>query len=1562
MELMENREEERERNRTEDTKKDSRAAYQAVLFSEDGQMKSQWLPKNREGIYYVNGENQKDSLLFLEGKGNCWVARCNKNVYFGITHEREEQTITVENRVLYPIYAENAKYLFYMEKVTEESHVFHHYLVKDNTQLLIGRGLNCHILYENAIVSKEHAILNYMGGNWYLEDIGSANGVYLNDRRIIRFKLKPMDRIYIWGLVLIIGYGYLAINDQHEGVYITGENIRRAEMKKTLTPVSENGDLQELFDRKPRKQVGFSTKEIKLEAPPASTKNGDIPMMLRLGSSLAMGAGNMLSGNSMMMVSSVMFPFLNQKYSEKEREKYEELRTRKYTEYLKEKRQEIQDEIRYERKMRDEQFPKFEDVLAIGMQEERLWERRNIDEDFLVLRLGTGDVQMEAAIKYPEERFHLDDDELEDEMYGLARGQYKIQNTAVNLSLVEHVVSGIAGDHEAVWQFARMLIMQTAILHSYDEVKMIILADDTDVEKMEFARFLPHMWDNQKNVRFIASKPGEAYQIGEVLKKEIEDDIDKNGSKLKEILKKRPFYLIFAFDKKLFDSMELLKSILEKEENIGVSVVALFPKLPKECTAVCTLKSTGIHQVTYLRERVREADTFQMESFDENIAEKVMHKLSNTSLMVVSQEYALPKMVTFLEMYGVGRVEHLNPLNRWQESNPIQSLSAPVGVATDGSLFCLDLHEKYQGPHGLIAGMTGSGKSEFIITYILSMAVNYHPDEVAFVLIDYKGGGLAGAFDDPARGIHLPHLVGTMTNLDGAAIQRSMMSIESELKRRQRVFNEAKSIANEGTMDIYTYQKLRRQRIVKEAVPHLFIISDEFAELKTQEPEFMNQLISTARIGRSLGVHLILATQKPVGVVNDQIVSNTKFRVCLRVQDKMDSMDMLKRPEAAELRDTGRFYLQVGYNEFFALGQSAWCGAPYEAQDRVVTKRDDTIQFIDLAGQSIFTTKPEEKKQKVATTQIVSIVKYLSDLAIRERIQPRLLWKEPLPDRIPLDMEMEEENKDQDGVRYCVGMADDPENQKQFPYWIDLMKMQNLLIVGDKASGKTTILLSMLLFLSARYTPEDVNYYILDYSSRSMKLFQKLPHCGGALGEEEAESLPQFFRLLKEIIAERKKLYSELEVSTFESCRAMQKLPLILVFIDNFIGLKQSKSGENLYMEFGEYLKEGGTYGIRYIMTANAISEVWSRTRQEIDRSIALHLKDHFEYGEVLNCRCRYQPPEKKGRGMCRIGDRPLEYQAAIFRPEIADRERIPEMKKEVERICQLYQEQKTARKLPQIREEETYEEFAAQFAGKRLPLGYEIQKVKPVALPMQQFHMLSLYFGNPQSVMPVMKNMVYWSRREKARLLVVQRESDSIFLQTEKWQEALDGVQMWKSDNEDIRKLWQELTELVKERRNLFHAYCSENAIDLAMPGIEKQKEDYMRKNVQPVILLIERFLDFCTNKDENAEQVFTTLYKVLRLNNIYILGGFYPGDGDVLHGEGLMRKFNPDSLVMMFGGQLDKQGLTSLPYEYEKVREPGRYNRCLLEYRKKIHALFVPCGLQEEEALDGDERSIFD
>ena len=197
-------------------------------------------------------------------------------------------------------------------------------------------------------------------------------------------------------------------------------------------------------------------------------------------------------------------------------------------------------------------------------------------------------------------------------------------------------------------------------------------------------------------------------------------------------------------------------------------------------------------------------------------------------------------------------------------------------------------------------------------------------------------------------------------------------------KRRQKIFNEARDKLGESTIDIYKYQRFFKEGKISEPVPHLFIICDEFAELKSQQPDFMDNLISVARIGRSLGVHLILATQKPSGVVNDQIWSNTKFRVCLKVQDESDSKEMLKRPEAASLKQVGRFYLQVGYNDYFAMGQAAYAGTKYIPRDKIVKSVDRNISFINNIGdtiKSIETTKREEVKSM--GEELPNILKYI---------------------------------------------------------------------------------------------------------------------------------------------------------------------------------------------------------------------------------------------------------------------------------------------------------------------------------------------------------------------------------------------------------------------------------------------------------------------------------------------------------------------------------------------------------------------------------------------------------
>lgn len=960
-------------------------SFHLVLFSDADEMLNLWLPNEPEGFFRFS-DGAEYRFLSIIAKNGQWVASCRKPAYFMEVPLTDSMETTLSDAALLKISYEDREYKLFVERVTRQRSVFRNYILRSELEISVGSQPDCDIFYQGPFVSRRHAVIFRHNGQWSIKSHNEIYGIYVNGEKQTYCHLQLGDVVYIMGLKIIVGYNSLAMNNGLGNVTIKPGILQDT----TLSPSSyshyyeqDNSDASDnLFNRAPRKRRESDTKIISVEGPPLSMLQKRMPLLLRMGSSMVMGGAAALAGNFVTILTSVLFPFLNNKYSESERQEYEKLRLTKYTEYLQVKRKEIAEAISQERDSLNQKYPVLSSITEEQTIMGHLWERRPSDSDFLHLRLGTGRRPMSAQIEYPVRRFELEQDALEDQMYQLVEKAYFIENAPITLSLTDTFVCGIQGQHERVVDYVRYLVLQLALFHSYDEVKLVFLLDKDDLEKMDDVRYLPHVWDDQRSTRFIATNEAEAYAIGEYIKERLPDE-ETERKELRHLLRNRPYYVVVALNKKLFDSHEVLKRVMQTEHNLGISIVSANSALPKDSQKIITLKTAQQNVCTTMDVDGGADEVFSLDLLSENQIKQAMKFLANISLQQVSQVQSMPKMLTFLEMFKTGRVEQLNPWKRWRENNPTKSLAVPVGVGEDGTTFFLDLHEKRQGPHGLVAGMTGSGKSEFLITYILSMAVNFHPDEVAFVLIDYKGGGLASAFKNPQTGVKLPHLVGTITNLDGASIQRSLLSIESELKRRQRVFNEVASATNEGTMNIYTYQRLYRTGIVTEPMPHLFIVSDEFAELKQQQPDFMENLISAARIGRSLGIHLILATQKPAGVVNDQIRSNTKFRVCLRVQERSDSMDMLKRPEAAELTDTGRFYLQVGYNEFFALGQSAWCGASYEPQDAVSTQRDDSIDFLDITGQIIAQVKPKQRKSDSGLKQSVAIVQYLDSLAKR---------------------------------------------------------------------------------------------------------------------------------------------------------------------------------------------------------------------------------------------------------------------------------------------------------------------------------------------------------------------------------------------------------------------------------------------------------------------------------------------------------------------------------------------------------------------------------------------------
>ena len=1213
------------------------------------------LPEKVKGQFWLYEKTPagEKRLVNIEGISDEWIMKATRQVKILDAQNNPLKSAVIQPLQIYILVKADGERVFvFTEPITENRQVFTKYLVRGDIELTVGRAEQNDVCYLNPVVSSRHALITCRGGKWFIQDTNSTNGIFVNGQRALQAELKVGDMIFVMGLKIVVGKNMIAFNNPDGQVRLSNKLLPF--VGQQVEPADEEDEYEladrEYFYRSPRFKRDIETATFRIDAPPNSPITEEMPWVLVMGSSLAMGMmsavtlvnavanGNitsMVMGGSMLL-GTVLLPMITKNYEKNRRQKKEALRQQKYREYLNAMAVKINEACVLQEQILNENHVTIQDCeQRIKLKKRNLWERGFGQNDFLRLRVGRGQGLLDAQISYSERRFSLDNDNLQEEMYTLCEREKPLRNIPITYSLFDNYVSGVIGEKRQVAEFAKGMIIQLAALYSYDEVKMVFIYDQEDQEQYGFVKWLPHVWDDDNKFRFVATNANEVKEVSAYFEKVIEHREELNRNDLED---ERPYYVVFSLSKTLADRAEMLKKLLSKKENIHMSIVAFcqeLKSLPKECSMVVEL--SGASGKLFDKNDISGKSTaFVPDIYLTQDPTALSVALANTYLDTTATGFKLPGMITFLELFGVGNVEHLNVLNRWKENDPTKSLEAAVGVDTYGETFMLDLHEKFHGPHGLVAGMTGSGKSEFIITYILSLAVNYHPEEVAFILIDYKGGGMAKSFEN------LPHVAGIITNLDGAAIKRSLVSIESELKRRQAIFAEASKKVGVSNIDIYKYQKLYREGTVTEPLQHLFIISDEFAELKTQQPEFMTQLVSAARIGRSLGVHLILATQKPSGVVDDQIWSNSKFRVCLKVQERADSMDMLKRPDAAELTDTGRFYLQVGYNELFELGQSAWSGAPYHPADRVVKEKDNSIVVVDTNGHPIKQVKIDKNRgrSKNAQKQLDAITDYLRAIADDEGIRIRPLWLEP----ISPDIQLEQVKQKYAAVSQpyvlnpVIGEYDDPAHQRQAVLRLPISKEGNTVVYGVAGSGKTSFLNAMIYSLIHEHTPEEVNLYILDFASETLRAFAKAPHVGDVILSYEAEKVSNLFKMLHTEIERRKKLFADYggDYESYNSASG-QKLPSIVVAINNFAAFTEMYEEKEAAVSF--LSREGTKYGIYFVLTALGVGAVRFRLLQNFKQQFVLQLNDESDYAAVVGKTDGLVPSKFKGRGLVRRDD-----------------------------------------------------------------------------------------------------------------------------------------------------------------------------------------------------------------------------------------------------------------------------------------------------------------------------------
>jgi DNA segregation ATPase FtsK/SpoIIIE, S-DNA-T family len=614
-----------------------------------------------------------------------------------------------------------------------------------------------------------------------------------------------------------------------------------------------------------------------------------------------------------------------------------------------------------------------------------------------------------------------------------------------------------------------------------------------------------------------------------------------------------------------------------------------------------------------------------------------------------------------------------NTRRRWEASRSADKadwLTTVIGVISGNRPRTMKLEAKADGVHGLIAGGTGSGKSELLMTLIVSMALRYAPDILNFVLVDYKGGGAFKPFE------RLPHVVDIVTNLNRSAVKRVFTAIRAEMERRQAL-NTAT-----GTKDIIDYRK-KGLHLSHAPYPHLFIIIDEYAEMIGDNPEFAEELDSITRLGRAQGVNLLLASQRPTGI-SDQMRANIKLRICLRVEQLDTSREMLRRPDAAFLPNgmPGRGYLQVG-NDAIELIQVAYTGekfadAPLTADGETQTFYSVVVQMAnDLLGATSRPTAP----WPAALPSALSFDQLLSEDRVDPASLPLLTLGVP-PSPLHLSIHMRNWFAGHGGwpgvdwsetaLRGIAGLADNPYAARQLPLIVDLSRGHAALF-GASGWGKTTFLRALALGLAATHSPAELHLHVLDLGGRNLEALSYLPHLGTLISPDASgyeERLQQLWRELNELIDARKHLFSSSGAATaqeYNHSGPAELLPAQVVLIDNLAELietfgaataQKQDGADNPLEAFIDLARQGRAYGVHFVITAGRPAQISSKLYNLFTERFTLRLADSGDYSTVVGSGVN-EVEEINGRGYARIGRQPLAFQIAVVPGAINDQGRV---------------------------------------------------------------------------------------------------------------------------------------------------------------------------------------------------------------------------------------------------------------------------------------------------------------
>lgn len=1074
----------------------------------------------------------------------------------------------------------------------------------------IGRDDHCDVTLLDSLASRLHAKV-HVGDMVTIADAGSTNGVTIGNDAITQPSILQA------GDHALVGDSWIQVEHHNR--------------TPDIDDISQNTVD---FNRPPRISQPYPGKKIELPVPPEDVKPQRLPMMSALAPllMLIMYGGlfwfflrireetvdgvltevspwdqrNIIRIAPMMlfMLMSPMMMFGS--YIERKRSgriEFEHERD-EFRATVATRLHELDVEARNEYESRHREAPRADEMPGVVAElSGRLWERGSTDPDLLTVRLGRADQPSRIQIDLRDGGSK----ELRREVVDIPDRYEIVADVPVLVDLVEAGGLGISGLPDDSIPVALSVMSQLAALHSPSELLIAGLVGEGVRPRWAWMKWLPHI--NVENSPLDGPHLASTADTCNDLLARIDRLIVERRQVLESGSTGNRFVapgVVVLVDESMTIERHRLVHLMESGPRVGVFfvwVASARHRLPRSVGAYIDIAAKGVDGVRTAPTMVGYTTSdevispVQLEPIDIRTAATVSRALA--PVRDISGRFAaeaqVPQRVNLVDLLDGPRmlVDPSTVLQRWAQES--RSLRAPVG-ATAGAPFSLDI--RHDGPHALVAGTTGAGKSELLQSWIASLALTYGPEKITFLLVDYKGGS---AFKDIN---HLPHTVGMVTDLDTNGVRRALVSLNAEVHHRERI------LADANCSDLAEMEEKK----LPGAPPSLLIVVDEFAALVQEVPEFVEGMVNVAQRGRSLGLHLILATQRPGGVITPQVRANTNLRIALRMADESESTDVVNSKIAANIERAlpGRGVARIGPKELITF-QSAYVGG--------VTDPDAIVETVEVGEFTMDGVKRITRSDGTAVeADTVADLEKLVDVANRAQVAtgrslPRKPWLNPLGDLYELAM-LPRPDSDQ---QVLLGAIDLPEAQQQAPFVWRPDDDGSVALVGASGSGKTVALSTFAASVAFCGQDPIPSIYALDFAGRGLSRIENLPHVAAVVLDDDEERLRRVLVDLEKTLNDRARRFAEARAGSLDEYRSLTREPLnrqylLIDGLSSFYDAHDNVGVGRLSLIVQRLIREGRQFGIHVVAATTRRQDVGTAFSRAFNRWIVLRQGSADDY------------------------------------------------------------------------------------------------------------------------------------------------------------------------------------------------------------------------------------------------------------------------------------------------------------------------------------------------------------